>query len=66
MSCVFEDNEGAAQLAQDPIHTSNSKHVAIRRHFFREFVFRGEFDIISVESETRETFCFHRDFLMDI
>ena len=32
---VFEDNEGAVQLAQNPITNSNSKHIDVRHHFLR-------------------------------
>ena len=35
---VFEDNEGAVQLAQNPITNSNSKHIDVRHHFLRELV----------------------------
>ena len=47
---VFEDNKGARPLAHNPVCASNSKHVDIRHHFLRELVFRGEFDIVAVES----------------
>ncbi|CAB1107751.1 unnamed protein product [Ectocarpus sp. CCAP 1310/34] len=33
---VFEDNQGAIQLAQNPISNSNSKHIDVRHHFIRE------------------------------
>ena len=45
----FEDNEGAVQLEQNPICTSNSKHIYIRHHFLRGLVFWGV-DVIYVES----------------
>ena len=32
---VFEDNQGAVQLAQNPITNSNSKHIDVRHHFLR-------------------------------
>ena len=35
---VFEDNQGAVQLAQNPITNSNSKHIDVRHHFLRELV----------------------------
>ena len=35
---VFEDNQGAVQLAQNPVTNSNSKHIGVRQHFLREFV----------------------------
>ena len=37
----FEDNEGAKHLAQNPVCTSNSKHIDVRHHFLRELVFQG-------------------------
>ena len=30
---VFQDNEGAKNLAQSPVCTSNSKHIDVRHHF---------------------------------
>lgn len=74
---VFEDNEGARHLAQNPVCTSNSKHIDVRHHFLRELVFRGEFAIVHVPTAeqhadfltkplNRETFCFHRNFLMNM
>ena len=34
----FEDNQGAVQLAQNPVTNSNSKHIDVRNHFLRELV----------------------------
>ena len=39
---VFEDDQGAVQLAQNPITNSNSKHIDVRHHFLRELVGRKE------------------------
>ena len=35
MPCIplFEDNEGAIQIAKHPISNSNSKHIDVRHHF---------------------------------
>ena len=74
---VFEDNKGARHLAHNPVCASHSKHIDIRHHFLRELVFRGEFDIVDVESEQQHAdfltkalagpvFRFHRDFVMYI
>ena len=40
MPCIplFEENEGAIQIAKHPISNSNSKHIDVRHHFLREFV----------------------------
>ena len=33
---VFEDNEGAVQLAKNPITNSTSKHIDVRHHFLTD------------------------------
>ena len=43
---VFEDNEGAKNLAQNPMCTSNSKHIDMRHHFLLELICKGEFVIL--------------------
>ena len=40
---VFEDNEGAVKLAQNPVTNSNSKQIAVRHQVFRELVYQGDF-----------------------
>ncbi|CAB1101212.1 unnamed protein product [Ectocarpus sp. CCAP 1310/34] len=55
---VFEDNQGAIQLAQNPISNSNSKHIDLRHHFIRELVGRKEIPIFHAESAHQ-----HADFL---
>ena len=35
---VFEDNQGAVQLAQNPVTNSNSKNIDVRHRFLREHV----------------------------
>ena len=60
MPCIplFEDNEGAIQIAKHPISTtSNSKHIDARHHFLRELVER-KIEIIHVASQYQ-----HADFL---
>ena len=49
---VFEDNEGARQLAQNPVCTSNSTHIDVIHHFLRELVFQGEFIITHVSQRS--------------
>ena len=70
----FEDNEGAKNLAQNPVCTSNSEHINVRHHVLRELIFEGEFVISHVESDDQHAdvltkmldyytaFCYHRDF----
>ena len=40
MQCfpVFEDNQGAVQLAQNLVTDSNSKDIGVRHHFLRMLV----------------------------
>ena len=79
VGCTFihEDSVSAIHLACNPATTPNSKHIDIRHHFIRERVERGEFKVIHVRSDLqradfltkllpKETFCAHRDFVMNI
>ena len=55
---MYEDNEGAIQIAKHPISNSNSKHIDVRHHFLRELVKRKEVENIHVASQYQ-----HADFL---
>ena len=35
---IYEDNEGALQLANNPVHHDKTKHINIKHHFIRETV----------------------------
>ena len=49
---VFEYNQGAVQLAQNPITNSNSKHIDVRHHFLRELVRqKRDIKVVQVRSE---------------
>ena len=48
---MYEDNEGAIQIAKHPISNSNSKHIDVRHHFMRKLVERKEIEIIHVSTE---------------
>ena len=74
---VFEDNQGAIQIAKNPVTNSNSKHIDVRHHFIRELVARKEISLIHVASEFQHAdfmtkvlptrhFTFHRNFAMGI
>ena len=39
---VFEDNEGAKNLAQKPVCTSNSKYIDVRTPVLRELILGGD------------------------
>ena len=60
MPCIplFEDNDGAIQIAKHPISNSNSKHIDVRYHFLKELLERKEIEIIHVASQYQ-----HSDFL---
>ena len=47
---MYEDNEGAIQIAKHPISNSNSKLIDLRHHFLRELVEKKEIEIILVAS----------------
>ena len=74
---IFEDNQGAVQLAQNPITNSNSKHIDVRHHFLRELVRQRDIKVVQVPSEFQhadiltkalafDLFAFHRKFLMNL
>ena len=76
---VFGDNEGAVQIAQNPITNSNSKHIDVRHHFLGELIQVGRKDIsiihvpstfqhadILIEAITQDSFEFHRNFAMNL
>ena len=74
---VFEDNQGAVQLAQNPITNSNSKHIDVRHRFLRELVRQRDIKVGQVPSEfqhadtftkalTFDLFAFHQKFLMNL
>ena len=60
MPCIamYEDSEGAIQIAKQPISNSNSKHIDVRHHFLRELVEKKEVEIIHVASQYQ-----HADFV---
>ena len=72
---IFEDNQGAVQLSQNPVSNSNSKHIDVRHHFLRELVRQGDISVSHVPSEYQhadiltkalafDVFAIHRRFLM--
>ena len=79
MPCIamYEDNEGAVEIAKQPISNSNSKHIDVRHHVLRELVERKEIDIIHVASQYQHAdfptkalpereFEFHRGVMMNL
>ena len=74
---VLEDNEGALQLSKNPVSNSNSKHVDVRHHFWRELVRQGDISVNHVRSEYQhaailtkvlafDLFAIHRRFLVNL
>ena len=74
---VFEDNQGAVQLAQNPVTDSNSKHIDVRHHFLRKLGRQMDIKVVQVPSEFQHAdilnkalafglFAFHRKFLMNL
>ena len=59
-SCVrvFEDNQGAKTLAENPLSSARSKHIDVRFHFVRGLLRAKKIDIQFVASEEQ-----HADFL---
>ena len=74
---VFEDNQGAAQLAQNPVTNSKSKHIYIRQHFIQELVRQRDIKVVQLPSEFQhadimtkalayDLLAFHPKFLMNL
>ena len=74
---LYEDNEGAKALAENPQGSHRSKHIAVHFHFLRELVRSGQVKIHSVASAERHAdiltkplgrnaFRRHCDFLMNL
>ena len=73
---IFEDNQGAVQLSQNPVSNSNSKHIDVRHHVLRELVRQGGVSVSHVPSAYQhadiltkalasDLFVVHRRFLMN-
>ena len=73
---VFEDNQGAVQLAQNLVTNSSSKHIDVRHHFLRELVRQRDIKVVQVPSGFQhadiltkalayDVFAFHRKFLIN-
>ena len=74
---VFEDNQSAVQLAQNPITNSNSKNIDVRRHFLRELVRQRGIKVVQVPSEFQhadiltkalafDLLAFHQELVMNL
>ena len=74
---VFEGNQSAVQLAQNPVTNSNLKHIDVRRHFRRELARQRDIKVVQVPSKFQhadiltkssayDLFAFHPNFLMNL
>ena len=74
---LFEDNQGAIAIAENPISGGRTKHIDVRYHFIRELVERKALNIQYTESSNQhadiltkplgqEAFARHRSFLMNL
>jgi hypothetical protein len=48
---VFEDNNGALELAKSPRYRPHTKHIAIKYHHFREHVKNGLVSILPIDTK---------------
>ena len=55
MKCtVFEDNNGALEMAKAPKMRPRTKHVAIKYHHFRTHVVRGDMKLEKIDATEQE------------
>ena len=47
----FEDDQGAIQLAQNPVTNSSPNHIDVFIHFLRELVRQRDIEVVQVPSE---------------
>ena len=75
MLSVFRDNQGAVQLAQNPVTNSNSKYIDVCHHILRELVRQRDTKVVQVSSQFQhadilakayDLFVFHRKLLMNL
>jgi hypothetical protein len=48
---IYEDNQGAIALAQNPVGHKRTKHIDIKYHFIREHVQSGDVELVYVPTE---------------
>jgi hypothetical protein len=65
-SSVFEDNNGALQLARAPRITPRTKHYAIKYHFFREHVKQGNIKLFKVETSLQRADIFTKGLVLNL
>jgi hypothetical protein len=65
-SKVFEDNNGALILASSPKMTPRSKHIAVKYHFFRSHVQKGEIKIYKIDTKEQKADIFTKGLVRDL
>jgi hypothetical protein len=65
-SKVFEDNNGALQLARAPRITPRTKHYGIKYHFFRENVRCGDVKLFKIETDKQRADIFTKGLVVAI
>ncbi len=65
-SSVFEDNNGALQLARAPRMTPRTKHYAVRYHFFRKYVESGDIQLFKVDTKEQRADIFTKGLVLAI
>ena len=50
-SSVFEDNNGALELAKEPKYRPRTKHIAIKYHHFREHVKNEKIRVLAIDTK---------------
>ena len=74
---LFEDNQGAIAIAENPISGGRTKHIDVRYHYIRELLKRKVLNIQYMESSNQhadiltkplglEAFARHRSYLMNL
>jgi hypothetical protein len=64
-SKVFEDNNGALTLAKAPSMTPRSKNIAVKYHFFREYIVNGSIQIHRIDTKFQKADIFTKGLLKD-
>ena len=55
MKCtVFEDNNGAVEIAKTPKMRPRTKHIAIKYHHFRTYFYKGDIQIVKIDTSEQE------------
>jgi hypothetical protein len=65
-SKVFEDNNGALQLARAPRMTPRTKHYGIKYHFFRDQVDKGDIKLYKVDTKEQRADIFTKGLVLSI